>query len=156
MSNVSPTSGEVACELVAFDVNGQTYAVNVGSVREIRGWTPATPLPQSPDYMCGIVNLRGNMLPIIDLASRLGYARTAPSDRHAIVVIQVRDQLIGLLVETVSELLTVAHDAVQPAPDIGDLAFKRLVRGVLPHNDRMITLLILDSLIGDEALQQAA
>jgi purine-binding chemotaxis protein CheW len=156
MSNVRPTSGEAACELVAFDVNGQTYAVNVGSVREIRGWTPATPLPQSPEYMCGIVNLRGNMLPIIDLASRLGFARTQPSARHAIVVIQVREQLIGLLVETVSELLTVAHDAVQPAPDIGDFAFKRLVRGVLPHNDRMITLLILDSLIGDDTLQQAA
>ena len=149
MSNVRLMAGEAACELVAFDVNGQTFAVNVGVVREIRGWTPATPLPQSPDYMVGIVNLRGNMLPIIDLASRLGFQKTEPSDRHAIVVIEVRDQIVGLLVETVSELLTV------PA-DIGDFAFKRLVRGVLPHNERMITLLILDGLISDEYLQQAA
>ena len=108
MSNVRLMTGEAACELVAFDVNGQTFAVNVGTVREIRGWTPATPLPQSPDYMVGIVNLRGNMLPIIDLASRLGFQKTEPSARHAIVVIEVRNQIVGLLVETVSELLTVS------------------------------------------------
>ena len=156
MSNVRLMTGEAACELVAFDVNGQTFAVNVGTVREIRGWTPATPLPQSPDYMVGIVNLRGNMLPIIDLASRLGFQKTEPSARHAIVVIEVRNQIVGLLVETVSELLTVSADTIQPPPDIGDFAFKRLVRGVLPHNERMITLLILDGLISDEYLQQAA
>jgi purine-binding chemotaxis protein CheW len=156
MSLAQQTPSEAACELVAFDVADQTFAVDVCSVREIRGWTPATPLPQSPDYMCGMVNLRGNMLPIIDLGARLGFGRTESSDRHAIVVAQIGNQLAGLLVEAVRELLTVPCSEIQPTPDIGDFGFKRLVRGVLPHQDRMITLLILESLVQEDPVDLAA
>lgn len=144
------------CELVAFDVAGQTFAVDVGAVREIRGWTPATPLPHAPPYLVGMVNLRGTMLPILDLAARLGFPQAAPTDRHAIVVIEVGTRPAGLLVEAVRELLTVPSQEVQSTPDIGDSGFRRLVRGVLPHHQRMITLLHLDSVIDGEALELAA
>ena len=147
-------ASESACELVAFNVTGQTFAVPVGTVREIRGWSIATPLPHSPAYVLGLVNLRGTMLPILDLAGRLGFTPAVPTDRHAIVVVQVAQQIVGLLVDAVSELITVPNSAIQPPPSIGDFGFKRLVRGVLPHQDRMITLLIPESLMTDEPIDE--
>jgi purine-binding chemotaxis protein CheW len=148
------TANESDCELVAFNVTGQTFAIPVGTVREIRGWSVATPLPHAPTYVLGLVNLRGTMLPILDLAGRLGFTPSVPTDRHAIVVIQVGEQIVGLLVDAVSELITVPCSSIQPPPSIGDFGFKRLVRGVLPHQERMITLLIPESLMTDEQVEE--
>lgn len=73
-------------ELIAFRIGSQEFCVDVMSIREIRGWTAATPLPQCPDFICGVINLRGTVLPIIDLAARLGFPPAAPTARHAIIV----------------------------------------------------------------------
>ena len=148
------SASEDACELVAFNVNGQTFAIPVSMVREIRGWSVATPLPHAPTYVLGLVNLRGSMLPILDLSGRLGFIPAVPTDRHAIVVVEVGTQLVGFLVDAVSELITVPTSAIQPPPSIGDFGFKRLVRGVLPHQDRMITLLIPESLMSEEQAEE--
>ena len=95
-------------ELIAFRIGDQEFCVNIMSVREIRGWTPATPMPHSPSYMKGVLNLRGAVLPIIDLSARLGMRPTEPSPRHVIIVAQVNRKVVGLLVEAVSDILTVA------------------------------------------------
>src|ERR1700684_2210346 len=91
--------GGAARELISFRVGAQEFCVDIMAVREIRGWTAATALPQSPTYVRGVINLRGAVLPIVDLAARLGFASADPTARHVIIVTQIGDQLVGLLVD---------------------------------------------------------
>ena len=89
-------------ELIAFRIHGQEFCVDVMSIREIRGWTMATPIPQSPNFVLGVINLRGTVLPIIDLGARLGFPMSDRTARHAIIVAQIGTHVVGLLVEGVS------------------------------------------------------
>ena len=138
-------------EMISFRIGRQEFCVNVMSVREIRGWTPATPLPHAPPFMRGVINLRGAVLPVVDLGARLGIGSADPTARHVIIVTRIGDQLVGLLVDAVCDILTVTDDALQPTPDIAyDLA-KTFVRGLLPVDGRMISLISLDRMLPNEA-----
>jgi len=143
-------------ELTSFKIGEQEFCVDIMAVREIRGWTPATPLPQSPEYVVGIINLRGAVLPVIDLAARLGLGRTTPSDRHVIVVARIGEQWVGLLVDAVSDILATTDDTIQAAPDVSCNSVKRFVKGVLASEGRMISLLELDHLLDDKIEAEAA
>jgi purine-binding chemotaxis protein CheW len=143
-------------ELTSFKIGEQEYCVDIMAVREIRGWTPATPLPQSPDYVVGIINLRGAVLPVIDLASRLGLGRTEPSDRHVIVVARIGEQWVGLLVDAVSDILATNDEAIQAVPDVSCESVKRFVEGVLTIEGRMISLIELDHLLDERIEAEAA
>jgi purine-binding chemotaxis protein CheW len=136
-----------ARELIAFRAGGQEFCVDIMSVREIRGWTPVTALPQSPDHVRGVVNLRGAVLPIIDLASRLGFPLAEPTARHVIIVTQIGRQIVGLLVDAVSDILTVTDDLLQPTPEVASGLAKIFVRGVLAVDQRMISLIALDHVL---------
>jgi purine-binding chemotaxis protein CheW len=151
--NTAPTLNSV--ELMAFRIGSQEFCVDIVSVREIRGWTPATALPHSPDFVRGVINLRGVVLPIVDLAARLGLAYVEPTSRHVIIVAQVGKQVVGLLVDAVSEILTVSDDMVQPTPDVASEMAKTFVRGVLAINERMISLIALDEIL-PKTLRDAA
>lgn len=144
-----------AHELIAFAIGGQEFCVEVTSVREIRGWTPATPVPQAPGFVRGIINLRGALLPIVDLAARLGYPSAEPTVRSVIMVAEVGRQDIGLLVDGVSDIFTVAGDQIQPTPDVASDQARSYVRGVISIDKRMISLLAIDNLISPIALQAA-
>ncbi len=138
-------------ELIAFRIGQQEFCVDIMSVREIRGWTPATPLPQSPSYVRGVINLRGAVLPIVDLSARLGFPPAEATARHVIMVVQVggqsHSQVVGLLVDAVSDILTVTDDVVQPTPDVASDMAKMFVRGVLAVEGRMISLIALDAVL---------
>lgn len=134
-------------EYVAVRVSNQNFCLEIMSIREIRGWTPETPLPHAPPYVRGVVNLRGTVLPIIDLADRLGLGKTDPKERHVIVIARLGEQLVGLLVEAVADILTLTDDEIQPAPDVASEMAKRFVRGVVARDERMIKLLQLDEML---------
>jgi purine-binding chemotaxis protein CheW len=125
-------------------------------VREIRVWTPATPPAHSPSFMCGVINLRGMVLPIIDFAARLGFPPTEPTTRHAILVVQIGDQTIGLLVEGVSEILTISQDLIQPTPDVASRMAKDFVSGIVATDGRMISLIALDAIVPASEQHEAA
>jgi len=153
MTTVSPAHndnrGELgyARELIAFRIGEQEFCVDIMSVREIRGWTPATPLPHSPSYVIGVINLRGAVLPIVDLAARLGFPRTEPTARSVIIVVRVDQQLFGLLVDAVSDILTITDEALQPTPDLASDLAKTFVRGVMAIEGRMISLIATDNVL---------
>ncbi|WP_407936790.1 chemotaxis protein CheW [Jiella pelagia] len=117
------------------------------SVREIRGWTQATPLPHAPSYVNGVINLRGAVLPIVDLAARLGFPRTVPTARSVIIVVRVEMQLFGLLVDAVSDILTITDELLQPTPDLASDLAKTFVRGVMAIEGRMISLIATDNVL---------
>jgi purine-binding chemotaxis protein CheW len=155
MSDMNTAHMPDGVELMAFRIGSQEFCVDIVSVREIRGWTPATALPHSPDFVRGVINLRGVVLPIVDLAARLGLARVEPTSRHVIIVAQVGKQIVGLLVDAVSEILTVTDDMIQPTPDVASEMAKTFVRGVLAINERMISLIALDEIL-PKTLRDAA
>lgn len=137
-------------ELVSFQVDGQEYCVEIMAIREIRGWSQATKLPHSPDYVCGVINLRGSVLPVLDLGARFGYGPTEPTARHVIMVTQIRNQTIGLLVESVSDILALTKETLQPTPQVASEAARNFVTGMIPMEDRMIRLLDLNAVLPDE------
>jgi len=130
-------------ELIAFRIGDQEFCVNIMSVREIRGWTPATPMPHAPPHVLGVINLRGAVLPIIDMSQRLGMKRTEPTVRHVIIVAQVGPATVGLLVDAVSDILTITDENIQPTPDIANETEKAYARGILAIEGRMICLIDL-------------
>ncbi len=134
-------------ELIAFCIGDQEYSVDIMAVREIRGWSPATPLPQTPSYMRGVINLRGAVLPIMDLAERLGLAPTAHTERSVIIVVKVGSRLVGLLVDAVSDILTITQDCIQPTPDVACDQVKAFVRGLISIEGRMISEIAIERLL---------
>ena len=142
-------------ELIAFRIGDQEFCVNIMSVREIRGWTPATPLPHAPSYVMGVINLRGVVLPIINLAARLGLKPIAPDARHVIIVAQVGSKIVGLLVEAVSDILTVSDENIQPMPEVTSDLERQYARGILAIDRRMICLIELGALFNDAESEAA-
>jgi purine-binding chemotaxis protein CheW len=155
MSEMNTNHAPDGVELMAFRIGSQEFCVDIASVREIRGWTPATALPHSPGFLRGVINLRGVVLPIVDLAARLGLSSAEPTSRHVIIVAQVGKQIVGLLVDAVSEILTVAENMIQPTPDVASEMAKTFVRGVLAIDQRMISLIALDEVL-PKTLRDAA
>ncbi len=134
-------------ELVAFRIGEQEYCVDIMAVREIRGWTQATTLPHAPSFVQGVINLRGTVLPIVDLAARLGLGRAEPTARHVTIVAQVQDQVVGLLVDAVSDILTVAAEEVRPTPEVASDITRQFVKGVFALDNRMISLIELTEVL---------
>ncbi|MBI1199858.1 MAG: chemotaxis protein CheW [Phenylobacterium sp.] len=143
-------------ELISFRIGAQEFCVDIMSIREIRGWTAATALPQSPSFVRGVINLRGAVLPIVDLAARLGFESTEASDRNVIIVAQIGDQVVGLLVDAVSDILTVTDDVIQPTPDVASETAKTFVRGLIAMDGRMISLIGLERVLPDHMELEAA
>jgi purine-binding chemotaxis protein CheW len=134
-------------ELIAFRLGVQEFCLDIMCVRDIRGWTPTTPLPHSPSYVRGVINLRGAVLPVVDLAARLGFPSAKPSARSVIIVTQVAHRNVGLLVDAVSDILTIPTSVIQATPDVASEITKTFVRGVLAIEKRMISLIGLDHIL---------
>jgi purine-binding chemotaxis protein CheW len=139
--------GRASSELIAFNIGAQEFCIGTMSVREIRGWTPATALPHAPSFVLGVVNLRGVVLPIVDLAVRLGFPPSEPTARHAIIVAEFENQAAGLLVDGVSNLFTASDDEIQPTPDIATQSTKKFLRGVIATDGRLIGVIDIANLL---------
>ena len=136
-------------ELISFQIGEQEFCVDITSVREIRGFTQATPVPHAPAYMRGVINLRGAVMPVIDLGSRLGMATSEPTARHVIIVAKVGEHSVGLVVDAVCETFAVTPEQIQPLPDMGGEAMRSVVHGFLQIEERMISLISLDQILED-------
>ena len=154
MSAINVAAGDPR-EFIAFRVGVQEFCIDIMSVREIRGWTPATALPHAPSYVRGVINLRGSVLPVVDLAERLGFPPTDASARQVIIVAQVGAQIIGLLVDAVSDILTLTTETIQPTPEVASAFVKFFVRGMLAIDGRMIGVIELDSVMLSETEEAA-
>ena len=130
-------------ELLTFQLAEQEYALDIMSVREIRGWTRATPLPHAPHYMKGVINLRGTVLPVMDLGERLGLPARQQSERNVIIVVKYGDAMTGLLVDAVSDIITLTVDDLQPPPDMVGIGSANVVSNLTLIDDRMIRVLDL-------------
>jgi purine-binding chemotaxis protein CheW len=147
MSELQLTANDSRREYITFRIGAQYFCVDIMSVREIRGWTPATTLPRAPGFVRGVINLRGIVLPVIDLADRLGFYPAEPTPRHVIIVAQTGRQIVGLLVDAVSDIIAMPTEKVQNTPDVGSDAAQSFIVGVMAIDDRMISLIGLDGVM---------
>ena len=155
MMSSSAKVSDSTLELISFEIADQEFCIDIRTVREIRGWSPATPMPQTPDYIVGVINLRGLVVPVLDLRNRLGLGRTEPSSRHVIVVIQHEGRVAGLLVDGVQETFQVDSTLLQPPPAMGSTANDRFVDAILPLEGRMLSRLVVGSLLPLEQTAEA-
>ena len=145
-------AADAARELLAFRVGRQEFCIDIMAVREIRGWTPATPLPHAPEHVRGVVNLRGTVLPVLDLAARLGLGAEEPTPQHVVVVAELGCQVVGLLVSAVCDILTPGEGAFQPIPNVASAVASHM-HGLLTVGDRTVGLLRLDQLLPAQELE---
>ncbi|MFA5967778.1 MAG: chemotaxis protein CheW [Sphingomonas sp.] len=142
-------------QLITFEVESQVFGIDIMAIREIRAWTPTTRLPHVPHYVAGVVNLRGTVLPVIDLAARLGWNATDAGARHVIIVTQIAGQFRGLIVDSVSDIVTFPVDALQQPPATGD-EMVPFLEGLVSIDERMVMVLDLSKLTTGEVLAEAA
>jgi purine-binding chemotaxis protein CheW len=153
--DVNGNSNE-ALELISFRIEEQEFCLDIMAVREIRGWTPATPLPHSPSYVLGVINLRGAVLPILDLKARLGLGQAETNARSVIIVVHIDARLVGLLVDSVSEVLAADRATVQPTPNVGCDTVGRFVRGIIALEGRMISWIDINDILPEQDAAEAA
>lgn len=134
-------------ELLTFKLADQEYSLDIMSVREIRGWTKTTPLPHAPSYMKGVINLRGTVLPVMDLSQRLGLKPREHTDRNVIIVVNHEDVMTGLLVDAVSDIIALTSDDLQPPPEMQSSSSPNVVSALTLIDERMIRVLDLSSIV---------
>ena len=142
---------EASGQYIAFTVEDREYCVDIMAVREIRGWTATTQIPNAPKDILGVVNLRGTVIPIMDMRTRFGLGRTEATATHVVIILHLGTRLIGILVDAVSDILVVPNREIQPV-DNEDMAGRNgLVDRVVARDDRIVSMLALDRLLPGES-----
>ncbi len=134
-------------EFISLYAGDQSFCIELNRIREIRRWEPITMLPHSPPFVLGVVNLRGAVIPIVDLAAKLGFPSLEPTKRNVIIICNLGDQVIGLLVESVSEILTVQRSELKEAPRVKEDPSTHAIRAVISIKDDMTRLIDLDAMM---------
>lgn len=136
----SSTEAETASrnEIVCFTVENQDYCIDISHVLEIRGWASTTSLPHAPDFVVGMMNLRGTVLPVVDLSLRFGFGKTVPGERHVIIIARIGEKTIGLLVDAVSDIITVDETQMQPTPEVSSVRTQAFIRGVHSVGEKLV------------------
>lgn len=134
-------------QFISFTIGEEEYGVDIIAIREIKGWTPATNLPETPGYMRGVIDLRGAIIPILDLRARFTGQLTEPNSRHVIMVVNVDGRDLGLLVDAVADILTVAPETIQPIPELEHGHHSETLSGIVAVDGRMVALLDLPQLL---------
>jgi purine-binding chemotaxis protein CheW len=131
----------------------EEYGIDILSVREIRGWTPVTRIPQSPHYVLGVLNLRGAIVPVIDMRLRFGLAREDYNATTVTVIVMVAGRQFGVVVDAVSDVVDVAPNAMRPVPDMGTTVDTEYLKGLTTVGERMVLLLDADKLLQPQDAQ---
>lgn len=146
MTDKTDVAGGDRRQFITFRTAEQEFGADIMAIREIRGWTQTTPLPHSPDFVRGLINLRGMVLPVVDLKARLGQGMTEVTAKHVIIVVRCGERTMGLLVDAVSDILTAATSDIQPTPDLARDTKEELVEGIAVLDQRMVTILGMEKL----------
>lgn len=142
-------------EIVSFAIGEQAFCLDIGHVLEIRGWTSTTTLPHAPDYVVGMMNLRGAVLPVIDLSMRLGLGKTIPESRHVIIIAHIAEKSVGFLVDAVSNILTVNSEDMQPTPEVSSTKTAAFIRGVYMLDDTIVRAIDVHQIMPQENMNAA-
>jgi purine-binding chemotaxis protein CheW len=151
MSNLAvETTGDEVMQLVTFRLAEETYGINVMHVQEVLRITEIAPVPGAPTYVLGIINLRGNVVTVIDTRSRFGLPSTETDDSSRIVIIEADKQVVGILVDSVAEVVELNQSEIDSAPNVGNEESSRYIQGVANREDNLLIVVDLNKLLTDE------
>ncbi|MCG8613138.1 MAG: chemotaxis protein CheW [Pseudomonadales bacterium] len=137
-------------QYVTFRLDDETYGINVMQIQELLRYTEIAPVPGAPDYVLGIINLRGNVVTVIDTRKRFGLCEADVSDHTRIVVIEVAGQVVGILVDSVAEVVYLRQSEVETAPNVGNEESAKFIQGVCNKNGELIILVEFEKMLTDE------
>lgn len=135
-------------QYVTFLIDDRYYGVDITKVREIKGWAEPTELPNSPNAMRGVLNLRGVVVPIFDLRACFGQGETEASEEHVVIILNFADCLVGVLVDAVSDILILEPDGLLPVPTTTAHASQHFISGLVSRDDHLITLIRFEEMLG--------
>ncbi|MFC5440695.1 chemotaxis protein CheW [Rhodanobacter ginsenosidimutans] len=138
---------------LTFTLAGEEYGVDILAVREIRGWSRVTRIPQTPEHLLGVLNLRGAIVPIMDLRLRFGLERESFGDNTVVIIVAVDERLFGIVVDAVSDVVDIDPAAIKPVPDMGAVVDTRYLKGLATHVERMVMLLDVEKLMRPEDVE---
>jgi purine-binding chemotaxis protein CheW len=146
-SNGTGVVGPVSTQLISFAIGDDQYGVDIMAVREIKGWTEITHLPRQPDYVRGVLNLRGVIVPIIDLRCRFGQGLTQATPLHIVIIVQIAGKPVGLLADRVLDIVSLDDIQIQPVPRVVQGARQDFLSGLVTIGSAMIALINLQNLL---------
>jgi purine-binding chemotaxis protein CheW len=152
LMRTSDAEGVQTRQLVCFTIGDETYGIDIRAVREIRAWSATTLLPNAPDFVRGVINLRGTVVPILDLRARFGRGQTEPTKVHVVIVVSIESRVVGILVDTVSDILAVAETDIRSVPEIGGADVQEYLDGLITQGDQMIALVAADRIVAPVAV----
>lgn len=133
-------------QYITFTIGGEEYGVDIMAVREIKGWSETTGLPNSPPYVRGVINLRGIIVPIFDLRARFGLGATQATKTHVVIIVAVLQRTVGILVDSVSDILTIQASDVRSVPDMDRSIDDAYLEGLVAMSERMVAIIALERL----------
>lgn len=138
-------------QYLTFMMDNEEYGIEILSVQEIRGWEPMTEIPNTPDYVKGVINLRGTVVPVIDLRLRFKLPKIEYSEVTVVVIVKVlidgHEKIMGVVVDAVSDVYSLNKDEAAQTPAVGDMANKEFIDGLINVGDKMVVLLDLDKVL---------
>jgi purine-binding chemotaxis protein CheW len=148
--------GAAPTQLISFAIGDDQYGVDIMAVREIKGWTEITHLPRQPDYVRGVLNLRGVIVPIIDLRCRFGQGLTQATPLHIVIIVQIAAKPVGLLADRVLDIVSLDETQIQPVPRIAQASRVEFLSGLATVEGAMIALIDLPNLLAAQVELDAA
>lgn len=140
-------------QVVTFTLGQEVYGLDIMMVREFRVWSETTTLPNTPEFVMGVINLRGLIVPVFDLRQRFARGKTEPTKTHVVIVVVVDTRVVGLLVDTVSDILTFPKSEIRAVPDMEYKEESDFLSGLASVNDQMVTLLEPSRLFSRETVE---
>jgi len=137
-------------QMVLFKLGSETYGLDIGTIHEIIRMQPINKVPKAPYYVKGVINLRGKVIPVIDMGERFGMDKVERDNNNRIVVVNHQDTTIGIVVDSVTEVLSIPAGSIEPVSDIVTTANSDCLSGIAKLNDKMVILLELDKLLSGE------
>lgn len=147
---VNDEKDDEVLQWVTFKLDNETYGINVMQVQEVLRYTEIAPVPGAPDYVVGIINLRGNVVTVIDTRSRFGLMPAEVTENSRIVVIEADKQVIGILVDAVAEVVYLKTSEIDTAPNVGNEESAKFIQGVCNRDDELLILIDLNKLLSDD------
>ncbi len=158
IANAAPAAsvaGAGVKQFISFRIGGEEYAIDIMAVREIKGWTETTSLPNQPQHILGVMNLRGTIVPVFDLRRRFGMGVTEASRSHVVIIVAVLDRIVGLLVDAVSDILTIDSSEIRPVPEMDRGISADFLSGIVSINETMVVILALEELFSRDVTEKA-
>jgi purine-binding chemotaxis protein CheW len=147
-------------QYLTFIMADEEYGVDILSVQEIRGWESVTPIPNAPQHVKGVINLRGTIVPIIDLRQRFGLTNVEYGPLTVVIVLKVATKkgarIMGIVVDAVSDVYSLPDDEMKAAPDLGDHVNTLYIKGLVSVNSKMVILLEINELLGVDAIPEVS